>query len=166
MEHIRGAMPVRVGQEMTGDWNDLSGSEREELAFDISCAADIEIEHNYSPFGRASGAALEELYSSGEAKSSSFESVYDPPLNKVWNDALSTPVARWKSASSRIERVGCRASVETTYGNVERTVWVRNFESYSVDPMFVSREIAEYIAWGDALRLVRRHRQKVQSPIS
>jgi hypothetical protein len=52
-------------------------------------------------------------------------------------------------------RVGATTGVETCYGRVERTAWVRNIDFPGTTALSIASEISELLAWQDALRLVK-----------
>jgi len=79
----------------------------------------------------------------------------DPPCTlsgDIWDP-------QWLSARikhlQQVKRVGCRVIVHARKVSIVRTVWMRNVEASGISPISIARNIAEYLAFKQASRVLR-----------
>jgi len=59
-------------------------------------------------------------------------------------------------ALDRVKRVGCKVTLHTVFGDVQKTAWLRNFEYAEVEPLGLAENIAMILACTDALEVADR----------
>jgi hypothetical protein len=126
---------------------------KQETIQDLATCCEVEAELTMDPIARKAAEYGELCHGLGVV-SYSMRYLSDPALPDF------NSLDDIESLKSRIEamkhtvREGCQITIEMPGQKIQKTVWVRNFESYGVSASSIARNIAEYLGFKKAFSLL------------
>jgi hypothetical protein len=139
------------------EWiNSLPPDEQQEQVQDLVFAAEIEADSRWNPVFRRSMELSSQFRELDYARACSWEILEDPP--RPSNCYLLEPgfdSAAFKHWRKTVQRYGCRYTLETSLGRVERTIWLRNFEAAGMSPFGMLEDVGELVTRVAAIELLR-----------
>lgn len=113
---------------------------------DIVVGEEVQAELLWDPIAKEASKLQEQLLQRHVIKSWSYRFVEEPPV-PIPPDFFDTEALKKRiEAINYAVRVGCVYSIATSFGEVEKTAWVRNIEGFGVSPLTISENIAELLA--------------------
>ena len=126
---------------------------KQEVIQDLATSCEVEAELTMDPIARKAADYGELCHGLGVG-SYSMRNLSDPALpdfNGI--DDIEGLKARIEAMKHTV-REGCQITIEMPGQKIEKTVWVRNFESYGVSASSIARNIAEYLGFKKAYSLL------------
>jgi hypothetical protein len=132
--------------EQQNELDEMTEAERDEAIQDMVIAAEIDADMDYNPVCRRAAELSTILSNEYGVSGYSFSYVEDSPRPahcNAWEPDFD-PVAL-KTWWDNMDRIGCEHRLNTSRGEISRTVWVRNFEGSGVTPFGFLQELAELV---------------------
>lgn len=126
---------------------------KQEVIQDLATSCEVEAELTMDPIARKAADYGELCHGLGVG-SYSMRYLSDPALPDFDGiDDIEGLKARIEAMKHTV-REGCQITIEMPGQKIEKTVWVRNFESYGVSASSIARNIAEYLGFKKAYSLL------------
>ncbi len=139
--------------------SNLSEIERHERIQDIVSGAEVVAELQWDPIAKSESELEGELWRRGVLISKKCEFLEEPTLpdfDPITGEGFEARIKAWKD----VLKWGSRCTLQTIFGDISETCWVRNFSggSASASPMTIARNISELLACDRATRNIKNSR--------
>lgn len=114
---------------------------------DVITMKEIESETLWDPIVQEIAITKGELWGKNILKSFSSQFFLKDPSAPVPRDLFDFETIKKRfEAFAHADWIGCVYTIDTSFGRVERTAWVRNIEGFGVSPLTMAENIAELLA--------------------
>lgn len=138
---------IRILSSMDQTFYPEGSRDRHGYIQDIIVGYEVEAETLWDPIVQEIAIFKGELFEKHIIKSFSFQFLLEEPSAPVPRDLFDFETIKKRvEALERATRIGCVYTIDTSFGRVERTAWVRNIEGFGVSPLPMAENIAELLA--------------------